>query len=64
MWGLCAILTAFDVFEAGDEARTDKNLQLLKNADWVRVPYPCKNCIGPLVKLSFPKEMGPSVGIF
>jgi hypothetical protein len=42
MWGLCAILTAFDVFEAGDEARTDKNLQLLKNADWVRVPYPCK----------------------
>ena len=42
MWGLCAILTLTEVFEAEDEARTDRNLDLLKNADWFRVPYPCK----------------------
>ena len=46
MWGLSAILTLTDVFGPNDEARTDKNLDLLRNADWFRVPYPCKHNLG------------------
>ena len=42
MWALCAVLTVTDVFEKGSPARTDNKLELLRKADWFRIPYPCK----------------------
>ena len=42
MWGLCAILTAANVFDENDPARTDTRADILKDAEWFRVPYPCK----------------------
>ena len=40
MWGLCAILTATDVFDEGDPSRTDTRMDILTDATWFRVPYP------------------------
>ena len=42
MWAICAILTATDVLSPDNPARTDLQLNLLKNSAWFRVPYPCK----------------------
>ena len=42
MWGLCAILTATNSFDESDPARTDTRMDILKDATWFRVPYPCK----------------------
>ncbi|XP_053399261.1 solute carrier family 23 member 1-like [Mercenaria mercenaria] len=44
-WGVCAILTATGVLpenpgEWGYAARTDRSLQVLRNADFFRFPYP------------------------
>ena len=41
MWAICAILTATDVLDPDNEARTDIDSQLLKDSDWFRFPYPC-----------------------
>ncbi|XP_059612093.1 solute carrier family 23 member 2 isoform X2 [Phlebotomus argentipes] len=40
MWGLCGLLTLFNVFEPGNQARTDVRLRVLTDASWFRVPYP------------------------
>uniref|UniRef100_A0A7G3B8Z5 Putative xanthine/uracil transporter n=1 Tax=Lutzomyia longipalpis TaxID=7200 RepID=A0A7G3B8Z5_LUTLO len=40
MWGLCGLLTLFDVFEPGNQARTDARLLVLTDASWFRIPYP------------------------
>ena len=42
MWGLCAILTATDVLSKNDPSRTDTRMDILKDAEWFRVPYPGK----------------------
>ena len=42
-WMLCYILTATDVFPAGDAARTDAKSKIIQQSDWFRVPYPCKS---------------------
>ena len=41
MWIICVILTVTDALPEGDLARADANLELIKNVDWFRVPYPC-----------------------
>lgn len=46
-WGVSAILTACGVFSADSEdrhylARADAKIQTLVDAQWIRVPYPCK----------------------
>ncbi|GAB6030741.1 hypothetical protein CHUAL_007592 [Chamberlinius hualienensis] len=40
MWLLCAILTTTDVFSIGSSARTDRNIEIIEQSPWVRVPYP------------------------
>jgi nucleobase transporter 1/2 len=40
MWAVCAILTATNVFEPGNFARTDVRIKVLQDAPWFRVPYP------------------------
>lgn len=40
MWGICAILTATNVFADGHPARTDARIRVLQDAPWFRVPYP------------------------
>lgn len=40
IWGGCAILTHFDVFDAHHPARTDLRTKLLTDSPWFRVPYP------------------------
>ncbi|GAB0094180.1 solute carrier family 23 member 1 [Sergentomyia squamirostris] len=40
MWGLCGLLTVFNVFEPGNPARTDVRLKVLIDASWFRIPYP------------------------
>ncbi len=42
MWLVCTILTVTDALPEGDPGRVDTNLDLLKNAKWFRVPYPCR----------------------
>ncbi|CAH1787820.1 unnamed protein product [Owenia fusiformis] len=44
-WLICGILTATNVFPKtpghwGYEARTDTKMDVLNNADWIRLPYP------------------------
>ena len=41
-WALSAILTIAGVAES-DKARTDHRIDVLKNSDWFRVPYPGMN---------------------
>jgi nucleobase transporter 1/2 len=41
MWALCAILTVTDAVSADSEVRTDLRLNVVKNSDWIRFPYPC-----------------------
>ncbi|KAG7167284.1 Solute carrier family 23 member 1-like 5 [Homarus americanus] len=38
-WGLCAVLTSYDMLPKGSAARTD-NSDLLSSTPWFRVPYP------------------------
>lgn len=40
MWGICLILTIYDVFEVGHPARTDARIRVLEDAKWFYVPYP------------------------
>lgn len=40
MWGLCAILTATNVFPEGHPARTDARLRVLTDSAWFYIPYP------------------------
>lgn len=40
MWGICAILTAFDVFAENNPARTDGRIRLITQSAWFRIPYP------------------------
>ena len=42
MWVICVILTVTDVLEEGDLARADANLDLIRDIEWVRIPWPCK----------------------
>ena len=42
MWALCAVLTVTNVFPEGSPARTDTKLELLRKAEWFRIPYPCE----------------------
>ena len=44
-WIVCAILTAAGAFTGdstgyGYSARTDTRMEVLRNADWFRIPYP------------------------
>ena len=39
-WGLSAIITAAGGFDKGSFARTDRRLNVLTEADWIRFPYP------------------------
>mmetsp|Transcript_28787 Transcript_28787/g.69724 ORF Transcript_28787/g.69724 Transcript_28787/m.69724 type:complete len:579 (-) Transcript_28787:148-1884(-) len=39
-WSVGAILTAADVWEEGNECRTDGNSEFLDETPWFRVPYP------------------------
>ena len=40
MWLVCLILTLTNVFEEGNQARTDIRLKVLNDAPWFRIPYP------------------------
>lgn len=40
MWLVCGILTATNVFEPGNPARTDVRIKVLEDAPWFRIPYP------------------------
>lgn len=40
MWGICAILTATNIFDTGHPARTDVRIRVLQDAPWFRIPYP------------------------
>jgi solute carrier family 23 (nucleobase transporter), member 1 len=40
MWIICGILTATNVLQPGDPARTDARIKVLTDAPWFRVPYP------------------------
>ncbi|CRK87405.1 CLUMA_CG001207, isoform A [Clunio marinus] len=40
MWLICLLLTWTNVFQEGDQARTDVRLKVLTDAPWFRVPYP------------------------
>lgn len=40
MWAICGILTAVDYFPPGHPARTDAKIEVVRNAAWIRVPYP------------------------
>lgn len=40
MWIICLVLTLTNVFEEGNQARTDVRLGVLTDAPWFRVPYP------------------------
>ena len=39
-WGLCGILTAYEVLPPGSPARTDTKGDLLQRTPWFYVPYP------------------------
>ncbi|KAK8405944.1 hypothetical protein O3P69_006978 [Scylla paramamosain] len=39
-WGLCGILTAYNVLPPGSAARTDTSGDLLQRTPWLYVPYP------------------------
>lgn len=38
MWGICGLLTVFDIVEGG--ARVDIKIKILRDAPWLRLPYP------------------------
>lgn len=40
MWIVCLVLTLTDVFEQGNQARTDVRLNVMTDAPWFRIPYP------------------------
>jgi nucleobase transporter 1/2 len=40
MWIVCGVLTATNVLEPGNQARTDVRIKVLEDAPWFRVPYP------------------------
>lgn len=40
MWIVCLVLTLTDVFEQGNQARTDVRLNVMADAPWFRIPYP------------------------
>ncbi|KAL1458368.1 hypothetical protein WDU94_008525 [Cyamophila willieti] len=40
MWGVCGLLTLYDVLPKGHPARTDVKLRILEDSSWFRVPYP------------------------
>jgi len=40
MWLVCGILTATNVFQPGNPARTDVRIKVLEDSPWFRVPYP------------------------
>ncbi|XP_069175261.1 solute carrier family 23 member 1 [Procambarus clarkii] len=39
-WGLCALLTKYDVLPEGSPARTDRTGAMLDTTPWLRFPYP------------------------
>ncbi|KAG0717033.1 Solute carrier family 23 member 2 [Chionoecetes opilio] len=41
-WGLCWLLTYLDVLPQDNHARTDLRLNMIHEAPWFRVPYPCQ----------------------
>ena len=41
-WAVSAIVTAAGGFEEGSPARTDTRLDVLNEAEWIRIPYPGK----------------------
>ena len=43
MWGLCAILTVSGALSHTSNLRTDLRSDMLAEAVWIRVPYPCEN---------------------
>ncbi|XP_046989524.1 solute carrier family 23 member 1 isoform X1 [Schistocerca americana] len=40
MWGICGLLTLFNILEIGHPARTDTKIQILMDSPWFRFPYP------------------------
>lgn len=40
MWAFCGLLTILDILPVGNLARTDTNLEIIKQAPWLRIPYP------------------------
>lgn len=40
MWIVCLVLTLSNVFEEGNQARTDVRMTVLTDAPWFRIPYP------------------------
>ena len=42
MWGLCALLTISGALSETSNLRTDLRSDMLAEAAWIRVPYPCK----------------------
>uniref|UniRef100_A0A8D8RSW4 Solute carrier family 23 member 2 n=1 Tax=Cacopsylla melanoneura TaxID=428564 RepID=A0A8D8RSW4_9HEMI len=40
MWGVCGLLTLYDVLPKGHPGRTDVKLRIIEDSSWFRVPYP------------------------
>lgn len=40
MWIICLLMTTYNVFEEGSQARTDVRLKVLTDAPWFKIPYP------------------------
>ena len=43
VWITCLILTKTGALEEGSYARTDLHPEVITEAPWFSVPYPCKN---------------------
>ena len=41
VWTLCAVLTAGGALPEASPARTDNKINILLEAPWFRIPYPC-----------------------
>ena len=41
-WGLCWVLTYLEVLPEDSHARTDLRTNMLYEAPWFRLPYPCE----------------------
>jgi len=58
-WGVCALLTLYDVLPTeptawGHFARTDVKMDRLTKASWFRLPYPCKSNVEGVSFVSVP----------
>ncbi|XP_065202699.1 solute carrier family 23 member 1-like [Planococcus citri] len=40
MWVICGVLTATNYLPSGHPARTDTKIDIVRNAAWIRIPYP------------------------